>query len=762
MERIKTRIAALTADREKLTKKIFTGIVWLIMGLLAGNFRIGGTNASLSAALIAALPLPQSCLVAAGSGIAALINDATRFNGITLMSCGLALAARFITHNRQPRWMALSLTAASFASVFLIDYIKEPSGLAVFGALIAAALTLGAYQALRPLGGIVQNGKAALTTPQAKLAVFLPVFIAGASLQSLVGLETGVISVGRILAILAFLLLTRETGPLLTAAAGALGGLVFACADKEMAVLAAALAVGGYAYTAAKGVRTGLFLRHISFTAFASLTVFCLSTDISALISVYEIIIAGLIALGVPLSLTSRLDILRQEISEPASLAQSDLLYRQSLAFEEVGRDFFEATTRLDRITERLRRPEDAVNAVCGSCREKNTCWNVNYEESERALGELSQRSKEGKPLTGGAAAEYFKACPKKQSLYNAISDCVKTKPQSENNLLAKKAVYNQFSLISRLLLADSQSENGIWENEPLRQRLYTLCESEGLSPVSVSALTGESGRSEIKLLCRNNPDKELRALIRSESEAYTRTKIAPPSVTRQAGGYSITAASLPRLYLSGYSAQRSAAEDCCGDVTWLNVTDTQGSFVLSDGMGTGVSAALDASMTMGIYMKLSEAGVEPELALKSAAGAMMVRTDTESMATFDALLVDRYTAQARFIKAGATPSYILRGENIIKIEGDSMPVGIIGEAECFTKKIKLVPGDLVLIASDGAGEESLLCSRLQKRGEQSLKTFCEALAEECAARSGQGKTSLPGEKFAPKDDITIMAVEVM
>ena len=85
----------------------------------------------------------------------------------------------------------------------------------------------------------------------------------------------------------------------------------------------------------------------------------------------------------------------------------------------------------------------------------------------------------------------------------------------------------------------------------------------------------------------------------------------------------------------------------------------------------------------------------------------MLISKDGESFTTLDMVEIDLYEMRASFIKAGAAPSYIYRDGKVYKINSNTPPAGIIDELGAEETRIKLCPGDLVLLVSDGGCDDS-------------------------------------------------------
>lgn len=98
-----------------------------------------------------------------------------------------------------------------------------------------------------------------------------------------------------------------------------------------------------------------------------------------------------------------------------------------------------------------------------------------------------------------------------------------------------------------------------------------------------------------------------------------------------------------------------------CGDSALdFDSADGRSYMLISDGMGSGHEAAI-TSRVAGIFMKrMLEAGSGINCTLELLNNFIRCR-NAECFATIDLLEIDTLTAEARFIKSGAAPSYVIR-----------------------------------------------------------------------------------------------------
>ena len=191
--------------------------------------------------------------------------------------------------------------------------------------------------------------------------------------------------------------------------------------------------------------------------------------------------------------------------------------------------------------------------------------------------------------------------------------------------------------------------------------------------------------------------------------------------------------------------------EQVCGDC-FDSFFDGKGNFiaVLSDGMGTGERAAVDGAMASSLFSRLIISGFSFPCALRLVNSAMLVKSYEESLATLDILKLNLYNGQAVIYKAGATASLLYRNGKVSEIKKSAMPIGILRQAEFATIKGGLKNGDVVIMMSDGAVDNSL--EEIKKYVTD--KGFSYDLPEKlCAVAKAKNKSH--------SDDITVAAIKI-
>ena len=226
------------------------------------------------------------------------------------------------------------------------------------------------------------------------------------------------------------------------------------------------------------------------------------------------------------------------------------------------------------------------------------------------------------------------------------------------------------------------------------------------------------------------------------------------PDITGESGVTRISFAELPAFSAETAVFAASAGGEYSGDS--YEIFDVGGSekyLVLSDGMGTGKRSRLDSSFTVSLSRKLLTSGLSLGTVHRLISSMLRVKGWEESFATMDILRIDLCGGRASLLKAGAVRSRLCRDGAVMTLGGTSFPAGILSDCPPDKSEIKLFDGDVILMNSDGADEDT-----------------AQLLAQTAAHESGAdmdelvhrlGQTVLSRRHGERGDDLTIIAVRV-
>lgn len=180
----------------------------------------------------------------------------------------------------------------------------------------------------------------------------------------------------------------------------------------------------------------------------------------------------------------------------------------------------------------------------------------------------------------------------------------------------------------------------------------------------------------------------------------------------------------------------------------------------ISDGMGNGARAHVESTETLKLLQKILQSGIKEEIAIKSINSILSLRTTDEIFSTLDMAMIDLQNAEAKFLKIGSTPSFIKRGREIIRIQANNLPMGILQEVEVDVIHKQLKPGDLIIMMSDGVFEgprhvenhDLWMKRKISELDTDKPQEVADLILEE-VIRSNSGQIS---------DDMTVVVTKIM
>lgn len=158
-----------------------------------------------------------------------------------------------------------------------------------------------------------------------------------------------------------------------------------------------------------------------------------------------------------------------------------------------------------------------------------------------------------------------------------------------------------------------------------------------------------------------------------------------------------------------GFSQVKSEGTVICGDsYKAFEIKGGKHVIALSDGMGVGPKAAKESNTVISLLEQLLKNGFDREMAVRTINSVLGVRSEDETFATLDLTIIDIYSGEVEFIKIGAVPGFIKRGNQVGIIKANSHPLGILNGIEMTRQTKHLCKGDALIMVSDGileAGE---------------------------------------------------------
>jgi stage II sporulation protein E len=212
-------------------------------------------------------------------------------------------------------------------------------------------------------------------------------------------------------------------------------------------------------------------------------------------------------------------------------------------------------------------------------------------------------------------------------------------------------------------------------------------------------------------------------------------------------------------IMLTGVSKAVKENESISGDnYTIIESEKGKKTILLSDGMGSGERASESSEKVLDLMEKMMEAGYGMDTAINLVNNALVSQGEEQNLSTLDICDLDLYTGSCCFLKAGASASFLKRGNVVEEISSHNLPLGIFPSIDMDLIYRELMDGDYLILMTDGVLDaleknnyEEAMCQMISGMQEQNPKEIADKLLQFVLHCSG-GR--IP-------DDMTIIVVGV-
>ncbi len=582
-------------------------------------------------------------------------------------------------------------------------------------------------------------------------------------LMGLDGLTLYDVSLGRILGIFLILTTAKYGGTL----SGAVSGIAV-----SFAVALSGGSAQGYIIYAFGGMMAGIFS---GLGRYAEVIVIAASNIIGFALggfeggfapSMVETIFGSALFLALPRNVGIHLGKLFScypKVIAPTGIKKA-LTMRLTLASGALA-DIAETIEQVSRQLSRINSPDfgAVVNGIeqdaCTGCKLRIHCWESRRDDTMTALLDMTKAVKEGRLNPDEDAPDEFKGrCLKLSKVgeavyrrYTEYASAISAENRIEE---VRSVVSDQFDGISNMLI-DMAAD---FENDEQFDNSAALTAAAALKNLDIRAKECSSridkfGRMTIELKIKRNDDTVLNKLqIMKTLSLVCERNFDIPNISEVGGETFITLTEHAEYRVDIGVGQFSASRTgMCGDA-YQYFNDGKGHFimVLSDGMGTGGRAAVDGAMASGLMSRLLKAGFGYDCSLKILNSSMLFKSTDESLATMDIASIDLFTGMTELYKAGAAPTLVRRNGRTGKAESTSLPIGILRDVSFDRAAVRMSPGDILLLISDGAVSEGTEWIRAE------LESWRDGTAEDLAEYIGECARRRRSDNH--EDDITVMA----
>lgn len=351
---------------------------------------------------------------------------------------------------------------------------------------------------------------------------------------------------------------------------------------------------------------------------------------------------------------------------------------------------------------------------LCKNCPENLKCWQEKYRQTINDFHKLEKIIQTQNNIPDEFFIENLKYCTNKNNLKDTAYECFyeyeseikESKRLREMRTLLSDQFYAMEEMLSSL---SKQLSNYSKSDQELSNKVANYFINRGITNPKVCVYKNAYDYMEIEAFIPQNINFNDKTICKDLSDILEADLELPHYY--EVGG-------LTRVEIwekPEYSVEIGACQICgsSGEMTGDSYetffdNQAQAFIVLSDGMGSGKRAQLDSLLASSLISRLLRAGVGYASAIRLVNSSMRVKSWEESFATVDIAIINLYNATLNIVKAGGSATYIIRGDELKKIETSSLPIGILTGILPEKTTHKLKNGDIIITASDGLVEESL------------------------------------------------------
>ena len=707
--------AAPTEHKEQENPHVAVTVLFMLLGLVVPQGAIYGALAPFGISLAAAVSGTGAVLVYIATLVGYLLPGGAALPLRYMAAVAVTGAVRW-TFGVLPRITGRRGFAPllAFASTLVSGLLTNGTGTWLTVLLtVAESLTAGgfAYFFRAAFGFMTQSGERRAMTMAEQTGVIL---LGAAALMALMPLEWYYLSPGRVAAAVVVMLMARGGREQSGAVAGIILGAAATLCMPERLYIGIALAFGG--------LLSGVFSRYGRFAIAGVFLIadvlICLTatTDMAAAASIYETAAACVAFVVLPRGIDKLLR--RYLVYGQHVPAVEGLRHSLTMRLDTASRAMAQVSEQVNAVSQKLANygaPDlgtmyrCAGDGVCRSCGLKVYCWEESFAQVMDAFNALTPLLRE-------------KGCVEKEELSGFLRQSCRHQPEIVASINAGYRAYlvredawrrlseirtvitDQFSgmadLLSELCGRFSDTQRVDMETAG---RVVALCEDFGMPVEEAVCLLDRQERLTVEILAEDvgvclDGGRWFRELQTCCGRTFD-----SPTVVHLGNTVKVVVTERPVFAADIGVAQRTEdGERLSGDVCRYFTDGGQATLIISDGMGSGGRAAVDSALAAGIAEKLLQAGLSPDMVLRIVNTALLAKSGDESLTTLDILQTDLFSGSMRSFKAGAAASLLRSGGRVSRVEGASMPVGILRDAGFAENSDTLVDGDVFVMVSDG------------------------------------------------------------
>lgn len=411
---------------------------------------------------------------------------------------------------------------------------------------------------------------------------------------------------------------------------------------------------------------------------------------------------------------------------------------------------------------------ENLADRCCSNCENRPACWEREFQQTYNSFQSLIQSYEEDRICM---PADLEKRCIQSFTLLrnvesivdnNTVNGIIKERLAEGRRLLS----YHIDNVSSTLNTLFNDFKKQVIVNSDLEKMVRLALNKKSIDYNDVFCYTDINGKIKIKISMDDyKGDDYLNKKVMPLLKNITRKKLCiceeECSINSEKEEYIVSIQEEFKFYMVSYNAMipRDGESQIGDSYSFGNTKDGSYMTILSDGMGFGPEAGNESRATVNLVEKFIESGFDENITVNTVNSIMGMRfAEDEKYATLDFNRVDLYNGRASFIKIGAAPTFIKRGNEIKMITSKNLPFGLVDEVEVDVIKEQLQAGDIIISVSDGVLDIDKANSE-EKTWLENYLTIDNSDPKDLSEKILSKAKKMSGGKI--KDDMTVVVSKV-
>lgn len=341
------------------------------------------------------------------------------------------------------------------------------------------------------------------------------------------------------------------------------------------------------------------------------------------------------------------------------------------------------------------------ADGICPYCARKSMC---DKQKADAAFTAVAERAQAGKAVLTELPEFFASECAHTAEVLSATSALTASareqKKRTESEDKAREIVAERLAAVKDVL-------GELGKDEAMPVGFDGEAENRIKSELSVRGIECAeafvSGENITAVVRTRSADREK---LRKAVSCCMHKKYVLRSLEKtQASGWSVATLKKRPKYEAVYArAGVSKNGGVSGDSYAFERIGDRFLVALLDGMGSGSAAGAGSDAAIELTRRFYKAGFDSQAALEGV-NRFLKLPSGESFSAADVAVCDLDTASVDIIKLGAPPCYIKTADTVLKIEGGSLPIGVLDEMRPYVTAKRLYPGQMLVMVTDGVSD---------------------------------------------------------